>query len=74
MLRMVIKMCDFERVPVEESSFYKHMKDNLGQKAADFFTYEEYVPSYEQIAETGSDELKELVFLVTSGVAPGGKS
>lgn len=45
---------------------YNAIKAEHGEEYADKWTYE-------HVFEFGSDELKEAVFLVTGGIAPGNK-
>lgn len=56
------------------SAVYNDVERVCGPETAEQLWYDgamEY--RYDQIQQTGSDELKELVFLITGGVAPGNR-
>ncbi|UVI31224.1 hypothetical protein [Paenibacillus spongiae] len=78
-IKMVVRMCEVEHVPVENSHFHRLVIEDFGQEAANGFTYEIEVPddelnfSFDQIMQSGSNELKEMAFLITGGEAPGGR-
>jgi hypothetical protein len=66
-LEMEVKYrCVIDRQPIEDSAVYKLLTAEYGQEFADKWIYED-------IMQNGSPELQEAVFIVTGGVAPGGK-
>lgn len=73
-LQMCVPYCLIEDVPADQSQTLKRIRNFWGDEAANSFVTEQVGPRYDQIMKTGSAELQEMVFLVTNGVAPGGKS
>lgn len=60
---LLVDYCLFENIPKEQSATYQSFKADFGELTADQFTYER--------AMNGSDELQEMLFIITGGVRPG---
>ncbi|ASS66203.1 hypothetical protein [Paenibacillus sp. RUD330] len=73
-LQMCVPYCLIEGVPADQSKTLQRIRDFWGEDEANSFIFEQIGPRYEDIMTYGSDELKEVAFTVTNGVAPGGKS
>lgn len=62
-IEMLVDYCLIEHVPKEKSAVYQSIKADFGELAANEFTYERGM--------NGSDELQDILFMITGGEAPG---
>jgi hypothetical protein len=60
------RKCIIDGKLVEESPVYEVLYAEHGKEIADRWTYD-------RIMQSGSPELVEVVFLITGGIAPGGR-
>lgn len=61
-IEMLVDYCLIEHCPKEQSAVYQSIKADFGELAANEFTYERGM--------NGSDELQDILFLITGGEPP----
>lgn len=71
MIHMCVQWCMVLDMPADQSPFYKAVCDLHGEEEANRWTYEQIIPPFSEMIRSGSDELKQVIEIVTNGHAPG---
>jgi hypothetical protein len=71
MIHMIVQWCSVLDKPADQSEYYQAMCRLHGKDTADRYTFEQVIPPLDEIRRSGSDELNQVVDIITNGVAPG---